>query len=51
MEPEPLIIDPRLVILRHGFERLDLNHQSNERPSTDKNDQSKIVVPWSVLQK
>jgi hypothetical protein len=26
---EPLIIDPRLVILPHEFERLDLNHQSN----------------------
>src|SRR5258707_6790819 len=35
---ERLIIDPRLVILPHGFERLDLNHQSNERPSTDRND-------------
>jgi hypothetical protein len=28
-DPEPLIIDPRLVILPHEFERLDLNHQSN----------------------
>jgi hypothetical protein len=35
---EPLIIDPRLVILRHGFEGLDLNHQSNERPSMDGSD-------------
>jgi len=29
VDPEPLIIDLRLVILRYGFERLDLNHQSN----------------------
>jgi len=50
VDPEPLIIDLRLVILRYGFERLDLNHQSNIGHRRTKAT-IKIVVPWSLQKK